>query len=78
MKITCECANCGKSITVRMPQKAYDENFRIALNCTCNDCVPKNSPARDGIHESIYTEIEPHWFTTFMKSFKKKIRRNRL
>ncbi len=52
MYLRTKCAYCGKTIWVSIPNgKTANIN-----SCTCNDCIPENSPARNGIEESIYTE----------------------
>ena len=56
MKIKTNCYYCGKGIKVLMPRKVYKEHPEFLNGCSCNRCVPKNSAARDGINESIYTE----------------------
>lgn len=45
------CCYCGKEIGVSVPNR----NIKIQ-SCSCNDCIPENSSARNGIDESIYTE----------------------
>lgn len=56
MKIKTICVQCSKEIEVEVPADIYEENPKCINGCTCNKCVPKNSPARDGINESLYTE----------------------
>ncbi len=51
MILQTKCAYCGKTIYVSVPNKTANINA-----CTCNDCIPENSPARNGIEESIYVE----------------------
>lgn len=58
MNVKCKCENCGKDIVVDVPDKDYyNSDFDCSLGNTCNDCVPFSSAARDGINESIYTEV---------------------
>lgn len=45
------CCYCGKEIGIGAPT----ENTTI-YSCSCNDCVPDESAARNGIDESVYTE----------------------
>lgn len=50
VKMTKYCY-CGKEIGIGVP----DEHTEIH-GCSCNDCVPECSSARNGIDESLYTE----------------------
>ena len=45
------CCYCGKEIGIGVPDKHTEID-----SCSCNDCVPEHSSARNGIDESIYTE----------------------
>lgn len=58
MKIKCNCCMCNKSIIVSIPKKIYMNNINILNTITCNECIPENSTARDGINESIFTEVK--------------------
>lgn len=58
MKIRVKCCSCGKKIVVDVPRHIVKSQPRVKDALTCNECVPENSPARDGINESIYTEID--------------------
>lgn len=51
MEIKTNCCYCRKDITVKAPEYCKNDFF------SCNNCVPKESAARDGINEPIYTEI---------------------
>ncbi len=51
MILQTKCVYCGKTIYVSVPDKSVNIDA-----CTCNDCIPENSPARNGIEESIYVE----------------------
>ena len=60
MKRTTKCIYCGKTIQVDIPENAIPKGYskdNDCLGCSCNQCVPENSAARDGINESIYTEV---------------------
>lgn len=50
------CCHCKKDIMVDIPKNIYEANRNILQSCSCNECVSENSPARDGINESIYPE----------------------
>lgn len=50
-KIRTRCCQCGKNIVVHAPK-----SLNMTDGFTCNNCVPVNSAARDGINESPYTE----------------------
>lgn len=50
MRIKTKCRQCGKDIVVEAPEDTG--------GFTCNACVPVNSPARDGINESVYTQVQ--------------------
>lgn len=70
MKVKCKCTYCGKDIIVNIPKKDLDNNdFDVTLGNSCNNCIPENSPARDGINESIYTEVKKkeNWNTKLTK-----------
>lgn len=54
------CNYCGKRIFVEVP--SINAN---TTGCTCNDCVPETSRARNGIDESTYTE--PKFFYCMRK-----------
>lgn len=58
MKINCKCHDCGKQIIINIPKSIYQIDNNIINTFTCNKCIPENSPARDGINESIYTEAK--------------------
>lgn len=45
------CCYCGKEISISVPNRNTEVN-----GCSCNDCVPEDSSARNGIDESLYTE----------------------
>lgn len=67
MKKETKCIYCGKSIIVEVP------NMKANVDgCSCNHCVPENSPARDGINESIYTECKDIENETFLQNFKNR------
>lgn len=51
------CQYCGKEIVVEIPDEVNKKNPQLC-GFSCNDCVPENSPARDGINESVYTEVK--------------------
>ena len=42
---------------VEIPDEVNKKNPQLC-GFSCNDCVPENSPARDGINESVYTEVK--------------------
>lgn len=46
-----KCCYCGKEIGVGVPDRHIE-----VYSCSCNDCVPEHSSARNGIDESLYTE----------------------
>ena len=50
------CQYCKKEIVVEIPDDVNEKNPNLS-GFSCNICVPENSPARDGINESIYTEV---------------------
>lgn len=56
MTIKTKCCYCGKEILVSIPTEDYKNNPNLGKSCSCNNCIPENSAARDGINESIYTE----------------------
>lgn len=59
MKVKCKCEYCGKSIIIEVPRDDYNNSdFDCTLGNSCNNCIPENSAARDGINESIYTEVK--------------------
>jgi len=49
------CSYCGKRIIVNIPLKY--ERFKTEGYLSCNNCVDENSPARNGIDESTFTDI---------------------
>ena len=51
------CQYCKKEILVEIPDKIVKLNPNLK-GFSCNQCVPENSPARDGINESIYVEAK--------------------
>ena len=59
MQVRCKCEYCKKDIVVEVPeQDALSNDFDCTLGNSCNDCIPENSAARDGINESIYIEAK--------------------
>lgn len=45
------CCYCRTKIFISVP------NLNTKMQgCSCNDCVPEDSSARNGIDESLYTE----------------------
>lgn len=45
------CCYCGTKIFISVP------NLNTEIQgCSCNDCVPEDSSARNGIDEGLYTE----------------------
>jgi len=56
--IQCSCCQCGDEVIIDIPKNIYEKNPTIINGITCNDCIPENSAARDGINESIYTSIK--------------------
>lgn len=57
MKKTVICQYCNKNIVVEIPDDVNKKNPNLS-GFSCNECVPENSAARDGINESIYTEAK--------------------
>lgn len=57
MKINVKCQYCGKEIVVDVPDDVNKTNPNLS-GFSCNECVPENSAARDGINESIYIEAK--------------------
>lgn len=55
MKIAKTCQYCNKNITIKIPSNIINKYPKLS-GFSCNDCIPKDSAARDGINESIYTE----------------------
>lgn len=49
------CSKCGKRIVVDIPDRY--ERYKTEGCLTCNDCCDENSPARNGIDESTFTDI---------------------
>ncbi len=64
------CYYCGKRIFVEVPSINANTD-----GCTCNDCVPETSRARNGIDESTYTE--PEFFYRLRKRREKRIKNKR-
>jgi hypothetical protein len=59
MRIKCICQHCNKEIVVNVPKEDYiKDKERCSTGNSCNSCIPENSAARDGINESIYTEVK--------------------
>jgi hypothetical protein len=59
MKVKCKCTYCNKDIVVNIPKEDLNNNdIDATLGNSCNDCVAANSASRDGINESIYTEVK--------------------
>lgn len=46
-----KCCYCEKEIGIGVPNKYINVH-----GCSCNDCVPEHSLARNGIDESLYIE----------------------
>lgn len=57
MKKNVKCQYCGKEIVVEIPEEVNKKNPELS-GFSCNNCIPENSPARDGINESIYVEAK--------------------
>lgn len=49
-----KCCYCGCDIRVYIHPKFVRLNRRVLLGNACNDCIPENSAARNGIDESAY------------------------
>jgi hypothetical protein len=59
MEVKCKCEYCKKDIRVDVPAKDYyNSDFDCSLGNACNNCIPENSCARDGMVESTYTETK--------------------
>lgn len=59
MRVKCKCQYCNKDIVVEAPKSDIENNyFDCTVGNSCNECIPENSAARDGINESTYTEVK--------------------
>lgn len=47
-----KCCKCGKRIAVKVDKKNFKHNVY-----TCNDCIFKNCSLRNGIDESLETDL---------------------
>jgi hypothetical protein len=56
MKVKTTCIHCKKEIYVDIPKEVYDHLKGQNLGCSCNECVPVDSAARNGIEESVFVE----------------------
>lgn len=61
------CCHCGAEIGVGVPNRYVEVD-----GCSCNDCVPEDSPARNGIEESLYTE---HPITYRLRKNRERVKR---
>lgn len=49
------CIECNKRIILNIPEK--HKIYKIHNIHTCNECISENSPVRNGIDESYFTDI---------------------
>ena len=57
MWITTICCHCERPIKVNVPEYLMKRNPHYFMGNSCTDCIPENSPARNGIEESNFDTI---------------------